>query len=130
MDEEKKGGRTSTVSIPVILLISALAGSLFLGPSALITSRPEGAKRKMTGTLGTQDVEARLWQDPFEALELAGVTSERKQDVDVVLSEAPKLTWKATASVDAGHEIEQLAVRLTPTIWTGTRKRPAILSSR
>jgi hypothetical protein len=109
MDEENKGGRTSTLSIPVILLISALAGSLFLGPSALITSRPEGAKRKMTGTLGTQDVEARLWQDPFEALELAGVTSERKQDVDVVVTEPPRLTWKATASVDAGHEIEQLA---------------------
>ena len=112
MDEENKASRTSTVSIPVILLISALAGSLFLGPSALITSRPEGAKRKMTGTLGTQDVEARLWQDPFEALELAGVTSERKQDVNVVLSGAPELTWKATASVDAGHEIEQLALQI------------------
>lgn len=112
MDEESKGGRTSTLSIPVLLLISALAGSLFLGPSGLIPSRPEGAKRKMAGTLGTQDVEARLWQDPFEALELAGVASERKKDVDVVHSEAPKSTWKATAPVDAGHEIEQLAQQI------------------
>jgi hypothetical protein len=109
MDDEKKGGRTSPVSIPVLLLISALAGSLFLGPSSLITSRPEGAKRNMTGTLGTQDVEARLWQDPFEALELAGVTSQRKQDVDVVVSGPLKLTGKATASVGDDHDIGQLA---------------------
>jgi hypothetical protein len=109
MDEEKKGGRTSTVSIPVLLLISALAGTLFLGPSGLIPSRPEGTKRNMTGTLGTQDVEARLWQDPFEALELAGVTAQRKQDVDVAVPGALKLTWKATASVGDDHGIEQLA---------------------
>src|SRR5437016_9978014 len=109
MDEEKKGGKASTFSIPVLLLISALAGSLFLGPSALIPSRPEGTKRNMSGTLGTQDVEARLWQDPFEALELAGVTAQRKQDVDVVVPGPLKLTWKATALVGDDHDIEQLA---------------------
>jgi prepilin signal peptidase PulO-like enzyme (type II secretory pathway) len=110
VDEEKKGGRASTISIPVLLLISALAGSLFLGPSPLIPSRPEGTKRNMTGTLGTQDVEARLWQDPFEALELAGVTAaQRKQDVDVAVPGRLKLTWKATASVADDHDIEQLA---------------------
>ena len=44
----------------------------------------------MSGTLGTQDVEARLWQDPFEALDLAGVTASRAQDVDIVVRESPK----------------------------------------
>jgi hypothetical protein len=110
MNEQKQGDRTSIISIPVLLLISALAGTLFLGPSPLIPSRPEGTKRNMTGTLGTQDVEARLWQDPFEALELAGVTdTERKEDLDVVVTGPSKLTWKATASGVDDHEIEQLA---------------------
>jgi hypothetical protein len=90
-------------------LISALAGSLFLGPSPLITSRPEGTKRNMSGTLGTQYVEARLWQDPFEALELAGVTAPRRQNVDVVISENPKPPLKGAVSVPNDHDIQQLA---------------------
>lgn len=108
MDDDKKGDKTSVVSIPILLLISALAGSLFVGPSPLITSRPEGTKRNMSGTLGTQDVEARLWQDPFEALELAGVTAPRRQDVDVVVSENPRLTLKGTVSLPDDHDIKQL----------------------
>jgi hypothetical protein len=62
----------------------------------------------MRGTLGTQDVEARLWQDPFEALELAGVTAPRAQDVDVVVCENPKLTFKGTVSIPYDHDIKQL----------------------
>jgi len=108
MDDDMKGGKTSVVSIPILLLISALAGSLFLGPSPLITSRPEGTKRNMSGTLGTQDVEARLWQDPFEALELAGVTASRAQDVDIVVSENPNLTLKGTVSTPYDHDVKQL----------------------
>ena len=108
MDDDQKGGKTSVVSIPILLLISALAGSLFLGPSPLITSRPEGTKRNMSGTLGTQDVEARLWQDPFEALELAGVTASRAQNVDIVVRESPKLTLKGTVSIPYDHDIKQL----------------------
>src|SRR4029453_1993486 len=108
MDDDKKGAKTSVVSIPILLLISALAGSLFLGPSPLITSRPEGTKRNMAGTLGTQDVEARLWQDPFEALELAGVTTLRAQDVNVLVSKNPELTLKGTVSIPYEHDIKQL----------------------
>lgn len=108
MDDDKKGAKTSVASIPILLLISALAGSLFLGPSPLITSRPEGTKRNMTGTLGTQDVEARLWQDPFEALELAGVTTSRAQDVNVFVGKNPELTLKGTVSIPYDHDIKQL----------------------
>jgi len=108
MDDDQKGGKTSVVSIPILLLISALAGSLFLGPSPLITSRPEGTKRNMSGTLGTQDVEARLWQDPFEALDLAGVTASRAQDVDTAVSESPKRILKGTVSIPYDHDIKQL----------------------
>jgi hypothetical protein len=112
MDDDNKGGKTSVVSIPILLLISALTGSLFLGPSPLITSRPEGIKRKMSGTLGTQDVEARLWQDPFEALELAGVTASRAQDVDVAVRDNPKLTLKGTVSIPYDHDIKQLTAQI------------------
>jgi len=109
MDEQQQEGKASTIPIPILLLITALAGSLFLGPTPLIPSRPEGAKRMMTGTLGTQDVEARLWQDPFEALELAGVTrAQRRQDVDVVVTQPQKFTQKTTVPVGDNHDIGQL----------------------
>ena len=62
----------------------------------------------MSGALGRQDVEARLWQDPFEALDLAGVTAPRAQDVDIVVCENPNLTLKGAVTTPYDHDIKQL----------------------
>src|SRR5882757_1139428 len=65
MDEGKKG--SSPVNIQTLLLVAAVAGGIYLAPTALRSSRP-GEKESLERTsLGDQVVPARLWQDPLEA---------------------------------------------------------------
>ena len=68
MDEKKPGGLIN--SWPSIALITALAANLLWLQAPLKSSRP-AERAAFNGTaLGDQDAEARLWQDPFEAVTL------------------------------------------------------------
>ena len=66
MDEKKPGGLIN--NWPSIALITALAANLLWLQAPLKSSRP-AERAAFNGTaLGDQDAEARLWQDPFEAI--------------------------------------------------------------
>jgi len=99
MAEEQKSGLASILSVPTLLLITALAGGILWLPTALIPARPEETKHNLPGEIGTQDVEARLWQDPFEALEIAGIPGKPN-------------TGAAIESSRASHDITQLSTQI------------------
>ena len=65
MDERKKG--SSPLNIPTVLLLTAVAGGLYLVPSPLRSSRPSEKESLERTSRGDQVVLARLWQDPLEA---------------------------------------------------------------
>jgi hypothetical protein len=63
MDEDKV---SLPINLPQILLLVAVAANLFWLPAVLKSSRPqEHAAFEATGNEPL--VDARLWQDPFEA---------------------------------------------------------------
>jgi hypothetical protein len=70
--------RDTPIPWPIIVQLLAAIGSIayFLPP--LSSSRPPAPPSGTdTGSLGTQTVEARLWQEPFDAIEQRGAGRER-----------------------------------------------------
>lgn len=57
----------SLEKISYVLMI-ALTGGLFLGQDPFHESRPDQMQSNSLSSSGIQDVDARLWQDPFEAV--------------------------------------------------------------
>jgi hypothetical protein len=54
----------------VIVLVAAAASALYMGwqKPPLVSSRPTDLGREFHGVYSSQDVDARLWQDPFTAV--------------------------------------------------------------
>ena len=67
-DEKQPGPGLGSSSI--ILFVAALASAVYVGWQAppLVSSRPIDADHHVHETAGTQDTEARLWQDPLDAV--------------------------------------------------------------
>ena len=69
MAENKKGG--SDFSLPsagAIAAVLSLIGYLLIGPNAFVDERPNNQEGIVSNTGTVQDVDARLWQDPFDAI--------------------------------------------------------------
>ena len=77
---KREGSAFPASGITAIVLI--LAGTVFVGQFPLDIRRPDVTEKVSTGI---QDVEARLWQDPFAAVERyrqeQGVVSRRPNDI-------------------------------------------------
>ncbi len=96
----------SLVTMPVLLAVITLAASLLWPHSPLRSPRPAGAPDKSSAESQAQDVEARLWQDPFEA---------------AVQHEQLRSTAGQTTNT---------AAPLTETTWHGQMHNPSMLSNR
>ncbi len=60
----------SSYTVPVLLLIVAIiAGGIVKFYAPLLTFRPSPGEKKAASTLGEENVLARMWQDPFQAVE-------------------------------------------------------------
>ncbi len=59
---------SSDSALPIILVVSALVGTLMMPSGSLQTFRPKAEDAPPAPATGKQDVEARLWQDPFGIL--------------------------------------------------------------
>lgn len=58
------------LSWPIVAaLMAAIGGGVLFWPGPLKSSRPESGAEGLTNSFGDQTVQARLWQDPFEAIE-------------------------------------------------------------
>src|SRR5881409_2709730 len=53
---------------PVLLAVTAVVGGLIWSSGPLRSSRPGDKPGQERASIGDQAVEARLWQDPFEAI--------------------------------------------------------------
>lgn len=67
-EEKKKGGDFSLPNAGVIAIVLSLVGSMIIGPSAFIDERPNTSESVNSDTGYEQDIDARLWQDPFLAI--------------------------------------------------------------
>lgn len=59
----------SALPLPVLLLLVTVAGSLFWIQTPLTSSRPDGLSGSHGGSIGDQNVESRLWEDPLNSIE-------------------------------------------------------------
>lgn len=102
----------------VILVLLLAAGALSLSP--LISERPR--PEKLSVPADRQDVEARLWQDPFEAVYRDQRAARPGSDVDAVLREllkTPPLEWARVLSRAGG------AASAPPAVGTAGRRPPS-----
>lgn len=83
-EEKKKGGDFSLPNAGVIAIVLSLVGSLIIGPSAFIDERPNTSESVNSDTGYEQDIDARLWQDPFLAI---------KKDMEKTSSKATNLVF-------------------------------------
>ena len=93
----------------VLLLVAAGGGTFFWSQRALESSRPSTPQRVMLTGLGEEDVQARLWQDPFDALNrhlqvVASLSKGTEADQQGEVSEPVR-----ARPPDAPHGIEQIA---------------------
>src|SRR5881394_717829 len=69
MGEEHKSGKSGlSVQWPVVAALALAAGGVVLNNQPLHSPRPPDKALLRHALLGDQDVEARLWQDPLEAV--------------------------------------------------------------
>ena len=66
---EEKRAKNTLLSWPTLLLVTAAASGLVWWQTPLTSSRPGGHSRHEHLLIGDQSVEARLWQDPFTAVQ-------------------------------------------------------------
>ncbi|MGD0961617.1 MAG: hypothetical protein ABSB19_17545 [Methylomonas sp.] len=66
-EKDQKSGLFS--SYPAGLLLIALAGSLFVTQDAFHESRPDRPDMSAPSAAGQENVDARIWQDPFEMID-------------------------------------------------------------
>jgi hypothetical protein len=87
MEEKRKSGLP--INWPSAVLLLAVAGNLLWLQSPLTSSRPPETARFDSAVLGDQAVDSRLWQDPFDAVNLfikAGNSSNTLATIQDVLS--------------------------------------------
>jgi hypothetical protein len=83
------------------MLIAAAGGALYLLP-ALVSSRPPTTANKSGDALGYADVDARLWQDPFQA------AYEHRDAVAKRLGRLPDIMSKTSAAPQSGEEYREV----------------------
>jgi hypothetical protein len=84
------GGKSSLGNPLPLLMVVLLAAGVFVKNVPLQSARPTDPERARFVPLGVQDVEARLWQDPFAAVDKAeeraasagGASPERRDRLD------------------------------------------------
>ena len=83
MADEKPSG-SGLGGSGLVLFIAALASAAYVGfhPPPLVSSRPSEADSQIHDAAGAQDIDARLWQDPFAAITQIAA-SDRLDSVDV-----------------------------------------------
>jgi hypothetical protein len=80
MADDKQPG--SGVGGSVILLVAAAASAVYVGwRSPLVSTRPAVSDYEINQTMPAQDIDARLWQDPFGAVGRA-IEAKRNGKVD------------------------------------------------
>lgn len=70
-DSGKPAGDQKPTPVPwpaTFVALTALAGGYYLLPAALTSSRPSPGVLRRHATTGAEEVDARLWQDPFAAV--------------------------------------------------------------
>ncbi len=122
MSEQKSSGSTLS-QMPGIAVVAMILGFLVYKDTAFESSRPAMTEVEK---ISTEDVRARLWQDPFEAVELHIKQPERtKEEVDsskiiplttnsdyaIQMGEAPQRICN-TGNNDPAHSIEELRCQI------------------
>ena len=128
MEEKKPEGSGLTNTLPLAMIIAIFTGLIFTNSLPYQDERPS-TRPLQTQHAGAQDVDARLWQDPFAAIESAGEESPGAKTVivsnlngdpaplnftsqrTILTSHTPKQIYKNLALVP-GEEITVLAVTL------------------
>jgi hypothetical protein len=70
-----KSFQPATVPVSAMMMLVLAAGGTWLYFSSLTSSRPPPQASEAYGTIGNQDVDARLWQDPFKAVQARRLTA-------------------------------------------------------
>ena len=68
-DEKKTESNGLTGAVPITAVLALLASFAMFTPSPFHDDRPPGNPLKLQQYEAAQDINARLWQDPFEAVD-------------------------------------------------------------
>ncbi|UOA07487.1 hypothetical protein [Methylobacter sp. S3L5C] len=115
MTEEKKpenGGLTTTIPVTVVLAI--LAGLIFTDSLPYQDERPSSHSLQ-TNYIAAQDVDARLWQDPFAAIDSA--SEEMKAEKIVIVANPNDKTLRQ----DAIKQVTRLSSHSLDQIYKGKK---------
>jgi hypothetical protein len=66
-EKQSSDSSTSVFSLNTIVTVLTLIGGLFLVSNRLTSERPQPTSKQGTVPLGPQNIESRLWEDPFAA---------------------------------------------------------------
>jgi len=109
MSNENTGGLLAN-PLPIVL-VALLAAGVLIKQEELKSARPNDSERVKFAPAGQQDVEARLWQDPFAAVEKyeerskpTMQTSEKGQQVTDEIPNADGQTKVTTESQKSGEK--------------------------
>jgi hypothetical protein len=114
--ESKSGGGLPTNGLVAVALL--IAGALFVREVPLEATRPPSGEPRVAQHFSLQDIDARLWQDPFGAVE-RGRAEERKAKperdpatIDSSQRTPEKLAADIRRRIEQNHPVEILAVML------------------
>ena len=88
-EDKKKGGDFALPSAGILTLALAVLGLIWSGPSPLINERPSSQTKSDADKGKIQDIDARMWQDPLEAIQKEAKESPPRQR-NVLLKQAGK----------------------------------------
>lgn len=111
MDKDARSGLGGATGNGIIAVLLVAAGVLFVREAPLETTRLPANEPRLELHHAMQDVDARLWQDPFGAV-TRGRAEARKSDAARAQAEDARRTAKLAEEIRSRRRVEILAVML------------------
>lgn len=134
MDKESKSGAGGLSGNGLIAVLLLATGALFVREIPLETHRPPAGDQRMEQHFSLQDIDARLWQDPFGAVAKGRAEARKKMPPKTAEDEAQQRSAEKLAEAVRGREgVEILAVMLgggpySDSVESRRRTRYAVLA--
>jgi len=120
MEKDSKPASGGWPGNGVVMLLLVAMGAFFLREAPLEGSRPAANEPRLEQRFGEQDIDARLWQDPFGAVARARDAAIRKHGMDSVRADEAKSraaktladSIKLKTTAGSAREVVVLAVML------------------
>lgn len=114
MADEPRRGLSSILNPLPLIAVALVATGVLVKTLPLESSRPADQERRKTAITAAQDVEGRLWQDPFVAVDAELVNLAKEAGVSIQSARLPRSVdaRRKLALNDRAHHIERLQERI------------------